>query len=90
MRTTIDKAGRIVIPRELREQAGLVPGPVDIHLVGNTIQIEVPESEVELVRDEYGYLVIAAQEGEPMTVDELRELRFLLQDPTRGRGELGD
>jgi len=26
MRTTIDKAGRVVIPAPVREQAGLVPG----------------------------------------------------------------
>jgi AbrB family looped-hinge helix DNA binding protein len=26
MRTTIDKAGRVVIPSSLRERAGLVPG----------------------------------------------------------------
>lgn len=75
MRTTIDKAGRIVIPRELREQAGLVPGPVDVHLVGNAIQIEVPESEVELVEDEDGRLLIASG-GTGLTTEELRALRF--------------
>jgi AbrB family looped-hinge helix DNA binding protein len=26
MRTTIDKAGRVVIPRSIRERAGLTPG----------------------------------------------------------------
>lgn len=84
MRTTIDKAGRIVIPKELREQAGIVPGPVDVHLVGNAIQIEVPESEVKLVERD-GRLVIEG--GIALSTEEIRALRLLLQDPLRGRGE---
>lgn len=84
MRTTIDKAGRIVVPKEIREQVGLVPGPVDIHIVGNAIQIEVPESEVELVEID-GRLVIKG--GFDLSVEDLRALRMLMQDPLRGRGE---
>ncbi|MGI8875041.1 MAG: AbrB/MazE/SpoVT family DNA-binding domain-containing protein, partial [Egibacteraceae bacterium] len=29
MRTTIDKAGRVVIPKGLRDALGLAPGPVE-------------------------------------------------------------
>ncbi len=41
MNTTIDSAGRIVIPKSLREQAGLLPGvELRIELDGSGIHIE--------------------------------------------------
>lgn len=42
MRTTIDKAGRLVIPAPVRERAGLLPG--------TTIEISVDETGVRLER----------------------------------------
>lgn len=74
MRTTIDKAGRIVIPRELRERVGLAPGPVDIHAVGNAIQIEVPEHEVDLELID-GLLTLPPGD-QKIGDDDVRELRF--------------
>jgi AbrB family looped-hinge helix DNA binding protein len=40
MRTTIDQAGRIVVPAAHRAQLGLVPGPVEIVADGSGIRIE--------------------------------------------------
>lgn len=41
MRTTIDKAGRIVIPRSLRDHIGLADGgEVEIELEGAGVRIE--------------------------------------------------
>ena len=78
MRTTIDKAGRIVIPRQLREQIGLTPGQVDVHVVGNAIQIAVPEAEAPLREDEHGFLVIDG--AGPFVDDEaLRDFRLAPQ-----------
>ncbi len=74
MRTTIDKAGRIVIPRELRERIGLIPGPVDVHAVGNAIQIEIPEHEVDL--ELLDGLLTLPQDDQKLGDDEVRELRF--------------
>lgn len=77
MITTIDKAGRIVVPKELRDEVGLVAGPIDIHVVGNAIQIEVPETEIHLdIVD--GFLTLPRMDP-AMTDDEIRELRFALQ-----------
>jgi len=42
MRTTIDKAGRLVIPAAIRERAGLSPGA--------TIEISMDETGVRLER----------------------------------------
>ncbi len=40
MRTTIDKAGRVVIPKPLREQVGLAEGEVELVVDGAGVRIE--------------------------------------------------
>ncbi|WP_226343985.1 AbrB/MazE/SpoVT family DNA-binding domain-containing protein [Agilicoccus flavus] len=43
MQTTIDAAGRIVVPKSMREDMGLGPGQlVDIALTDGRLEIEVP------------------------------------------------
>jgi AbrB family looped-hinge helix DNA binding protein len=72
MRTTIDKAGRLVIPRALRDRIGLVGGgEVELELVGSAVRIE-PVSGNDL-KDVAGLLVIPAT-GTPLTGDLVREL----------------
>lgn len=40
MKATIDKAGRVVIPRTLREQVGFEPGEaLEVTIDGNTIRL---------------------------------------------------
>jgi AbrB family looped-hinge helix DNA binding protein len=59
MRTTIDRAGRLVIPRQLRDRIGLAGGgPVDVWVDGSGIRVE-PVAGGEL-RLEGGLLVIPA------------------------------
>jgi AbrB family looped-hinge helix DNA binding protein len=72
MRTTIDKAGRLVIPRALRDRIGLAEGgEVELELDGAAVRIEpVPGSELKEV---VGLLVIPAT-GTPLTGDLVREL----------------
>lgn len=51
MRSTIDRAGRIVIPRALREAASLEAGTeVDIQVVDGKVEIEPATARVKLVR----------------------------------------
>jgi AbrB family looped-hinge helix DNA binding protein len=72
MRTTIDKAGRLVIPRALRDRIGLVGGgEVELELDGSAVRIE-PVSGSDL-KDVAGLLVIPAT-GTPLTGDLVREL----------------
>ena len=40
MRATIDKAGRLVIPKSLRDRVGLGPGVVEVHADGTGIRVE--------------------------------------------------
>ena len=48
MRTTIDKAGRVVIPRALRDEVGLRAGDVEVVVEGAGVRIE-PVAGDELV-----------------------------------------
>jgi len=57
MRATIDRAGRLVIPKELRDHAGIRPGAVEVTADGSGLRIEVP-AEDGLV-EQGGRLVIA-------------------------------
>lgn len=72
MRTTIDKAGRLVIPRSLRERVGLAGGgEVDVEVDGGAIRV-APVEGTE-VREVEGLLVIPAADR-PLTASDVREL----------------
>lgn len=72
MRTTIDKAGRLVIPRALRERVGLFAGgAVELELEGAAIRIE-PVAGHDL-REEDGLLFIPAT-GTPLRASHVHEL----------------
>lgn len=58
MRTTIDKAGRLVIPKVLRDRVGLRPGAVEVSTDGAALRVE-PVAEKDLERRS-GRLVIPA------------------------------
>lgn len=72
MRSTIDKAGRVVIPRMLRDRVGITAGEVEITVDGAAVRIEPVAGEglVEIG----GRLVIPAS---GLGVDDalVRELR---------------
>ncbi len=58
MKTTIDTAGRLVIPKEIRREAGLEPGlPLEVHWREGRIKIEPASLPVKLVRK--GRLLVA-------------------------------
>jgi len=72
MKTTIDKAGRLVIPRSLRERIGLVHGgEVELELEGAAVRIEpVSGSELKTVDD----LLVIPASGTPLTGAAVEEL----------------
>ncbi len=73
MRTTIDKAGRVVIPKSLRDKAGIVAGEVEISLVGAVIRIEGVTADTVVEAD--GLLLLPAG-GPELDADAVRELRL--------------
>jgi AbrB family looped-hinge helix DNA binding protein len=73
MRTTIDAAGRIVIPKSLREQAGLAPGvEVHVQLDGSGIHIEAAGGGELEPRGRFLTIPASGQPVEDDTVDRLR------------------
>jgi AbrB family looped-hinge helix DNA binding protein len=72
MRATIDKAGRLVIPKSLRDRLGLQPGEVEVVADGAGLRVEalVGEGFVE----QNGRLVIPAS-GVPLDDEAVRTLR---------------
>ena len=75
MKTTIDAAGRIVIPRDIRAAAGLDAGTVvEIDVHDGVVSIEPAASAVKLLKR--GRLIIAATEGdEPLTNEVVSQIR---------------
>jgi AbrB family looped-hinge helix DNA binding protein len=74
MRTTIDAAGRVVLPKGLREALGLRGGQeIEVSLRDGWIQIEPISSPVRLVKR--GRVLVAEPEVPlpPLTGDEVRE-----------------
>jgi AbrB family looped-hinge helix DNA binding protein len=72
MRTTIDKAGRLVIPKPLRDRVGLRAGEVEIVVDGTGLRLEaVAGSGLE---ERSGRLLIPPS-GVPVTDDDVRVLR---------------
>lgn len=73
MRVTIDKVGRLVIPKAFREQAGITPGEVEISLDGAAIRIESVAAD-DLVEED-GLLLLPSG-GPELGADAVRELRL--------------
>ena len=59
MRATIDKAGRLVIPKQLREEVGLRPGEVEVTASGAGLRVEALAAN-ESLEERDGRLVIPA------------------------------
>lgn len=73
MRATIDRAGRLVIPKLLREEAGLRPGEVEVTVYGGGLRIE-PLMGDEVLGVSGGRPVIPAT-GVPIDDTVVRSLR---------------
>ena len=89
MRTTIDHAGRIVLPKAARERARLVPGmPLEVRVVDGRIEIEPAPARVT-VEKRGGFWVAQpvdavptlTQETVERTIEELREPRETAPEP---------
>lgn len=75
MKTTIDKAGRVVIPKRLREELGLRAGQeIEVSVRDGNIEIEPVPTPTRLVRR--GKLLVAERDASipPLTAEHVRDV----------------
>jgi AbrB family looped-hinge helix DNA binding protein len=86
---TIDEAGRIVLPEEIREEAHFEPGMevrVTVHRDGH-LEIEPEPAEIKIVRKGLVSVAVATEPGPKVTnemvqqmIDEIRAERGLIDE----------
>lgn len=76
----MDKAGRLVIPKEIRNEANLQPNvPLEIRVEADKVVIEIPHSE-PLIEYRHGIPVLVFPEGTPkFTSDDVLKARNRLE-----------
>ena len=85
MITTLDRAGRLVIPNAIRTEAGFEAGvPLEVHVRRGRVEISVAPRPVTL-RKQGAFLVAEATDGGPeLTADEVRRA---IEDTRSGPAE---
>jgi AbrB family looped-hinge helix DNA binding protein len=74
MKSTIDAAGRIVVPKALRQLLGLKPGqPLEIRAGDGRLEIEIAATPVQLRKRGKGVVAVAEGEMPVLTSDLVRE-----------------
>ena len=73
MKTTIDSAGRIVVPKSLREALGLEPGQVlEIRAGDGRLEIDIAPTPVQLKQRGTGVVAIPEARLPTLTADLVR------------------
>ena len=73
MRTTIDAAGRLVVPKPLRDQLGFLPGTeLELDAVDGRLEVAVP-TRVRLEQGPHGER-FGADADDRLTAEQVREL----------------
>lgn len=74
MRTTIDKAGRVVVPKELRDILGLRGGEaLEIRETDGRIELEPIPAKIRLEERAEGLVAVTDEELPPLSDELVRE-----------------
>ncbi|MFP3901442.1 MAG: AbrB/MazE/SpoVT family DNA-binding domain-containing protein [Acidimicrobiia bacterium] len=74
MRTALDAAGRILVPKSLRDSLGLAPGqPVEISVRDGRLEIEPVLTPLRLMRRESHLVAVPDVDIPPLTSDIVRD-----------------
>ncbi len=74
MKTIIDAAGRIAVPKVLREALGLKPGqPLEIRAGDGRLEIEIAPTPMQLEHRGKGVVAVPVATLPPLTCEQVRE-----------------
>ena len=74
MKATIDSAGRIVVPKALRQALGLKPGqPLEIRADDGRLEIKIASTPMRLQKRGKGIVAVPDTELPALTADLVRE-----------------
>ena len=73
MKTTIDGAGRLVVPKPLRETLGFEPGrKLEVRAVDGRLEVEIAPTPMRLSRRGKSVVAVADRKLPTLTVAEVR------------------
>ena len=73
MRSTIDAAGRIVVPKALRDTLGFQAGhPLELTAKDGVLEIQVAAARIELKKRGKGVVAVPADQLPSLTAEEVR------------------
>jgi len=71
MHVSIDSAGRVVVPKQLRDELGLTPAtPLEIEIVDGHLELSAPHKPAKLISGPHGPSIAAT--GTPITDKDVR------------------
>jgi AbrB family looped-hinge helix DNA binding protein len=74
MKATIDSAGRIVVPKSLRQALGLKAGqPLEIRAGDGRLEIEIAPTPVQLKKRGKGVVAVPSAELPVLTAEQVRD-----------------
>lgn len=74
MRTAIDGAGRLVVPKRVRDELGLTAGTeLELRVVDRRIELEVAPTAMRLERDEHGVVAVTDRPMPVLTAEMVRD-----------------
>ena len=74
MKTALDAAGRLVIPKSLRQALGLKPGQeLEIRAGDGRLEIDIPPTPMRLEKRGKGMVAVPQGKLPALTADEVRE-----------------
>jgi AbrB family looped-hinge helix DNA binding protein len=74
MKTAIDRAGRIIVPKALRDALGLKPGqPLEIRAAHDRLEIEIAATTMRLKKRGKGAVAVPQSSLPPLTAEQVRD-----------------
>ena len=74
MKTTIDAAGRLVVPKALRQELGFKPGQIlEVRAGDGKLEVEIAPTSMALKRRGKGLVAVPDETLPPLSADEVRD-----------------